>query len=413
MLLREVRLLLFRSERQSRLFFLRTYCLLFLVPAFVCSIIIGSLEVNIGDFLGSPAQIEELELYLGLAIFVSCYAVLYMLGTRMLAPPWKSITPVPRERLVAVILCAGIAVDMFLYIIFGYGKAGSETNTSLSILSTLMPKDVSLVLLMFLSVNQPHRFWGLIIAFSLFALFLGWTGQFFIIFLISLYLFRNRLHRRKLLVLSILLVGIAAYPAIFSLKLMVRLGEEFSYNLLTIEHLASRLTGYPALVYMQGSAQDFFTSYQEYFSKFFYTVEPILAIIPKSILGVGGNITLEKAIVEYVGGNPSLTQFIWGLPTKLWYYWQVGVLHFFAYCGLNIIVVGGLFVWVRRLRDEFLSFYIFFLVGMYVWSGDISNFFVALMRIVIFFLLYVILDMLLPRPRREVAAIITQPQKSA
>jgi hypothetical protein len=385
------------DERRSRSFFLATYCALFLVPAIACCFIIDLFDINIGDFLGSPVDSESVNRYIGLAIFVACYAALYKLGDRMLAAPWKSRIPVSRERLVAVIWGAGFAVDILFYFAFGFGKAGAETSTSLSIFSTLMPKDVSLVLLLFINAERPRRVFALMSIFTLFALSLGWTGQFFTLFIMSLYLFRHWLRRRKLLVIGIVLAGIAAYPAIFSIKLGVRQGDDFGYNPITVVHLASRLTGYPALVFIQGSSADFLASYSRYFSSFYYVIEPILAIVPKSIFGFSGNITLEKAIVDYVGGNPDLTQFIWGLPTKFWFYWQAGLLHFAIFCLENLVIVGGLYVCARRVRDEFLSFYLFFLIGMYVWAGDASTTFVSLLRIVVFLVFYNVLNALFPR----------------
>ncbi|WP_225862991.1 oligosaccharide repeat unit polymerase [Ideonella benzenivorans] len=396
-----------RTERRARSFFLATYCALFLVPAIACCLIIDTVDVNIGDFLGAAIQSDALDRYLGLAIFAACYAALYRMGSRMLATPWKSSSLMPRAELVATIWLACFAVDIFFYAAFGFGRAGAETSTSLSIFSTLMPKDVSLVLLLFINVDQPKRVFTLMAVFTAFALSLGWTGQFFTLFVMSLYLFRHWLQRRKLLVVSIVLAGIAAYPAIFSIKLGVRQGDDFGYNPLTVVHLASRLTGYPALVYLQGATNDFLASYQSYFSDLYYIIEPLLAIIPKSIFGMTGNITLEKAIVEFVGGNPDLTQFIWGLPTKLWFYWQAGPLHFIAFCVENTLVIGGLYAYARRTRDEFISFYLFFLIGMYVWAGDISTMFVSLLRILILFGFYRTLNAAFPErhaPRRVVSA---------
>jgi hypothetical protein len=402
-----------RTERHSRSFFLATYCALFLVPAIACFFIIDLVEVNIGDFLGAAVQSERVDRFLGLAIFAACYIGIYELGHRMLQTPWKSRSPVPRDALVGLIWGASFAVDIFFYFAFGFGRAGAETITVLSIFSTLMPKDVAFVLLLFINADRPKHFLALVLIFTAFALSLGWTGQFFTLFIMSLYLFRQRLQRRKLLVLGIVLAGVALYPAIFSLKLVVRQGDEIGYNPLTIVHLASRLTGYPALVHLQGSVADFLASYQYYFSSFYYVFEPLFAIIPKSIFGLSGNITLEKAIVEYVGGNPDLTQFIWGLPTKFWFYWQVGPLHFGAFCLENAVIVGGLYLYARRTRNEFLSFYLFFLIGMYVWTGDISPTFVSLLRIVIFFAIYSALDTAFPRRRRATsAATMTAPARA-
>ena len=155
---------------------------------------------------------------------------------------------------------------------------------------------------------------------------------------------------------AIVVGGIAAYPAIYSIKLGVRHGDAFEYDILSIVHLAARLTGYPALVYMQGEQANFISGITDYFGRFFYLAEPLLAIIPKSILGMQGNITLEKAIVDYVGGDPTVTQFIWGLPTKFWFYWQVDPLHFAVFCVANALVFGGAFAWAWHRRDQFLSF---------------------------------------------------------
>lgn len=392
------------GQRRGRSFFVTTYCVLFALPAIACYFIIDTAGVNIGDFLGSAVGASEGQAVAGLAIFLAVYAGFHTFGRRMLDIPTVTSSPVPRNGLIYAIFAACFAIDIFFYVVFGFGRAGAETSTSLSIFSTLMPKDIALMLVLHVNSHRPKRVLLIMAGFTAFALSLGWTGQFFTLFVASLYMFRDWLRHRKMLVAAILVVGILVYPAIFSIKLGVRQGEAFEYNFLSIVHLASRLTGYPALVYMQGEQTNFLASYTDYFDNFNYVVEPLLAIIPKSILGLQGNITLEKAIIEYVGGNSDLTQFIWGLPTKLWFYWQAGPLHFAVFCLGIALVFCGAYAWALRRRDEFLSFYLLFLLGLYIWAGDISTLFVSLLRIAVFFSFYDALDTAFPRRRRRSGA---------
>jgi hypothetical protein len=399
--------------RRGRSFFLTTYCVLFTVPAVVAFFIIDAIQLNIGDFLGAPVLASFSEELTGLCIYVCVYAALFFYGRGLLRGPWKTYSPVRRDGLVYAICIGCFVVDLFFYFAFGFGRAGAETSTSLSIFSTLMPKDISLLLVLYLNADRPRRALAIMLAFTAFALSLGWTGQFFTLFVTSLYMFRDWLRRRRLLVVLMVVIGIIVYPAIFSIKLGVRQDEAFEYNILSVVHLASRLTGYPALVYMQGEFNDFLGAYQAYFARLDYLVEPLLAIIPKSILGVQANITLEKALVEFVGGNPDLTQFIWGLPTKLWAFWQAGPLHFALFCAENALVFGAAYLICRSARNEFVSFYVFFLFGMYVWAGDISTLFVSLLRIAIFFLFYRMLNMAIPRTRGARALAAANPHPGA
>lgn len=392
------------AQRRGYAFFIRTYCVLFVLPAIACYFIIDSLGLNIGDFLGTPVHASEGQALAGLAIFLIAYAAFYRFGRKMLDLPAATSSPVQRNNLIYAIFVGSFVVDIFFYFAYGLGRAGSAPSTSLSFLSTMMPKDIALMLVLHVNAHRPRRALLIMVGFAAFALSLGWTGQFFLLFVTSLYLFRDWLRHRKWLVAAILVAGIAAYPAIFSIKQGVRHGDAFEYELLSVMHLAARLTGFPALVYIQGEQASLLSGITDYFDRFYYVVEPLLAIIPKTILGLQGNITLEKAIVDYVSGDPVVTQFIWGLPTKFWFYWQVDPLHFAVFCVANALVFGGAYVWAWHRRDAFLTFYLLYLLGLYIWAGDIQNLFVSFLRIAIFFVFYAGLDALFPRRRLRRAA---------
>jgi hypothetical protein len=380
------------SPRRGLSFFLTAYCLLFAIPATIACVIIDSVQINIGDFLGSPVLSSLSQELTALSIYLLAYLALLLYGRELMSRPWKSASPVARDSLVYVICIGCFLVDLFFYFAFGFGRAGAETSTSLSVFSTLMPKDISLMLALYLNAKHPHRALAIMLGFTLFALSLGWTGQFFTLFITCLYFFRDWLRRRLWVVMFLVAMGVVVYPAIFSIKLGVRQGDEFDYNILSAVHLASRLTGYPCLIFLQDEYANFLASYQDYFAHFNYLVEPLLAIIPKSIFGVQANITLEKALVDYVGGNSDLTQFIWGLPTKFWFFWQVGLSHFILFCAENAAIFGFAYLACKRSRNEFMTFYIFLLLGLYVWNGDISTLFVSLLRTAVFFAFYQVLN---------------------
>jgi len=389
------------AQRRGRSFFITTYCVLFALPTFACYLIIDSIGLNIGDFIGSPVETSQGQALAGLIMFLIVYAGFHRFGQTMLNIPTVTSSPFKRNGLLLAILIGCVAVDLFFYFVFEFGRAGTETATSLSFISVLMPKDVALVLLLQANAHRPKRALLVMAGFTAFGLSLGWTGQFFTLFITSLYLFRDRLRKRKLLVAAIVVAGIAVFPAIFSIKLAVRQGTDFEYDVLSVVNLPARLTGYPALIYVQGERTNLLASYPDYFDNFHYIAEPLLAIVPKSILGLQSNITLEKAIVEYKGGNPELTQFIWGLPTKLWFYWQASPLHFALFCLENGLLFWAAYAWARRRRDEFLVFYLLYQMGSYIWSGDLSTLFVSLIRIPVCFMFYSVLDATFARRRQH------------
>lgn len=347
----------------------------YLVLNFVTLVVMNYSGLYVGDAIGLPFSVRLYDQLLVSFILIVVYVLLYWIYR--LISSLRADVDENSLRVLEVLLFVGTLIGWAGFLLFDYGKAEHQSNLAFGFVFRLIPYSVFWLIYVAVVPKFTWRSAFLILNFVLLKLAMGWTGMLLALFWVLFIRYYNAKSRGPWFAIATVVVLVGVFlisPYVYSIKFYIRYSGNFSFDyLILLSKIVSRLSVLPNALYCLEYRTIFDGEYSRYLSHGFYFYEPITAILPRSLIGLGGE-NLETIYVRMVTGEFNAgVIFYLGLVGKLIVYFMVGfedfgnVLIIFL---LLIFLVGGLarFMFFRNSRP-----FLFYILIQLVVSGSFEE----------------------------------------
>jgi len=304
-----------------------------LVLIFLCILniaafaIVNAYGIALGDALGQPIDLLEWQLWAVLATTCASYFLLRRVMSSGHSDRGTNVQPARHAQLaIGVVLALGTALGTLGFAAFGYGRAESQSSSSIGFVFKLLPYDLAYMLMLCVA---PPRAWSIILGLAFVALriAMGWTGFLAatVLILFMRWLGQSRRSRR---LQAVLLIGICslyfAAPFAYQLKFLARHGEtrEWDYGP-SLVVLLGRVSPFGNSAWIVDNKSEMLGAIQQHSAIWVPFVDPLLAALPRAALGVHFE-NFETAMVYAVHGalNPGVIFYLSaiGKIVALWTY---------------------------------------------------------------------------------------------
>ncbi|MFQ2688062.1 oligosaccharide repeat unit polymerase [Aeromonas caviae] len=311
--------------------------------------IMNKTSVYIGDQFGVPFDADA-----GAQLIYLCFVFFYFMFFYIL---YKAIVDGDKHssktlNCLEVLFFVGTLLGWIGFFFFSYGKAEYQSNMSFGFIFRIIPYDVffGLYIASMRKINKRSSI--LILFYVSLKLAMGWSGFFvplFWIFFIRVYNSKARTFCFSLKITFFILFMFLLSPYVYYLKFYIRYGFEYDFNYFVImSKLIARLSVLPNAIFVYENSQQFIGLAKEYLSDGFFFLEPIVAILPRSLLGLGGQ-NLETLYIYLVTSefNPGVIFYL-GYLGKLSLFYNWGVLNLLCFFFYSVLIVVVLFLLITK-----------------------------------------------------------------
>lgn len=361
----------------------------YLVLNLITLVVMNYSGLYVGDAIGLPFTVPLFDQLLVSLLLLLGYLFFYFVY-RLISSSRHEVNQ-NAILILEILLFFGTLMGWLGFILFDYGKAEHQSNLAFGFIFRLIPYSVFWLIYISVVPKLTYRSVALIANFILLKLAMGWTGMllaFFWVFFIRYFNAKNRSIGFMVFTVCILIGLFLVSPYIYSVKFYIRYSGNFSFDyILLLSKIVSRLSVLPNALFCLEESKAFVVEYFKYLRHGFYFFEPVSAVLPRSLLGIGGE-NLETIYVRLVTGDfNSGVIFYLGLLGKLIIYFNVGIEDFgnvFIVFLALIFCVGGF------SRSMFLASarpFLFFVLLQLIVSGSFEEMAYTLYGVCLLFVL--------------------------
>lgn len=282
----------------------------FLLLNFIAALVTYITGFYTGDAVGIQTWTSAThQLVAGLGV-LACFLV-----NRALIPSRRSakhLTQPARysEYAISIILGIGLILGGAGFVLFGYGAAEHQSSAAFGFVFKLVPYDLAFQLMLCMAPPKK-KYMLLFLLYAALRLLMGWTSFIaFSFFMLFMRWHASKPRSRKFSTFVFLcLAGIYfVAPFIYSIKFLIRYGHFLDISYIeSLAMLLGRMTAYGNALYVSEFAEGIRRMMQDTSSIFMPYADPVLAVLPRALLGLHFE-PLETVLVNYMAGgfNPGI-----------------------------------------------------------------------------------------------------------
>lgn len=275
------------------------------------------------------------------------------------------------------LLFLGTTMGWIGFLLYDYGKAEHQSSLSFGFLFRLIPYSVFWIIYVAVVPRFTPRGIFLILYFVILKVAMGWTGMFVALFwvlFIRIYSLKRRSFSFFVMTIFVLLALFFIAPLIYAVKFYIRYQGEFVFDyVMLLSKIVSRMSVYPNALYCYEFRLQFNYEYSKHLFDGFYFLEPIVAVMPRSLLGLGGE-NLETIFVNLAAGDFNKgVIFYLGLLGKLLVYWEIGFQDFGNVLILFFVLIFSVFLLLNSTFRSWAKPCIFYFLMQLVISGSFEE----------------------------------------
>lgn len=288
----------------------------------------------------------------------------------------------PNKKWMDYLIFFMIILYIFLYIKFGYGKAGVTVRLrGLTAVMMLLPLNEFFLLYHCFRGQRRSYYFNLILYIAL-SLIQGWSGSLIILILLEFIIRnKNKLNKNKLKITIKVLILSYLYKYLLMFKQMIRgKVQEITY-IDGLDHILGRISQFPNISFIVGNRNSIMSSVKNEIGNFFYVKEFFINFLPKSSLGLSNFRNVNAILgVDYLGRSQG-TSVLTGVLGKaiLMNYYEV-----FVYIIFLVLLIFSYVKISKLFGSENLNYLVYLQVLFLFLSGNYNVFSKIYFALIIF-----------------------------